>query len=352
MSDFLKKIDPFFNVVFMNNKLSDYIITIIIFVVSILLLLMVDKIIIVRLKKFAEKTETSIDDFVIHIFEKNIIPLVYFGSFFLATRNLILDKNVERVISVFGMVFASFFILNTISKSVKLILENKSLNSSNKTENISKIIPVINFIIWSIGAVFLLDNLGFNISAVITGLGIGGVAIAMASQTILGDLFSYFSILFDKPFECGDFIVVDNYMGSVEKIGVKTTRVKSLTGEMLIFSNTDLIKARVRNYKQMKERRVSFELSIAYETPVDKLLFLNLEIEKIVKNIPGVRFDRTHFKSLGDYALIFEVVYFVLSQEYNIYMDIQQEINLNIFKLAKENEIGFAYPTQTLFINK
>jgi small-conductance mechanosensitive channel len=211
---------------------------------------------------------------------------------------------------------------------------------------------VIKAIIWGLAIIFYLDNMGFEISTVIAGLGIGGVAVALAAQAILKDLFSYFSILFDRPFEIGDFIIIDNYLGAVEYIGIKTTRIRSLGGEQLIFSNTDLTDSRVRNYKRMEKRRVLFKFGVIYQTTLAQLKLIPDLIKEIITNIDDTVFDRAHFFSFDDYSLTFEVVYYVIGSDYNKYMDLQQEINFKIKEAFEKQGIEFAFPTQTLHIEK
>jgi len=203
-----------------------------------------------------------------------------------------------------------------------------------------------------IGIVFLMDNLGFNISAVVAGLGIGGIAIALAAQAILGDLFSYFVIFFDRPFEVGDFINVGDKVGTVEYTGIKTTRVRALSGEQLVFANTDLTNSRIHNFKKMEKRRVVFKLGVVYQTLADTLAEIPNLVKEIIEKQPDTTFDRGHFATYGDFSLNFEFVYFVLSSDYVKFMDTQQRINLEIYKEFENRGIEFAYPTQTLFVNK
>lgn len=206
--------------------------------------------------------------------------------------------------------------------------------------------------IWSIILLACLDNLGINITTMIAGLGVGGIAVALAAQNILGDLFASLSIVLDKPFVVGDFLIIGDFLGSVEKVGLKTTRLRSLSGEQLIFSNNDLLGSRIRNYGRMFERRVLFSIGVTYQTPAEKLRAIPDMLRRAVESQEHVRFDRAHFQKYGDFALVFEVVYYVLSADYNRYMDIQQAINLRIYEDFDENEIEFAYPTQTIFVNK
>lgn len=205
-------------------------------------------------------------------------------------------------------------------------------------------------LIWVVVLLLTLDNLGINITALIAGLGIGGIAIALAVQNILGDLFASLSIAFDKPFVLGDFLVVGDFMGSVENIGIKSTRLRSLTGEQIVMSNADLLSSRVRNFQRMRERRVVFNLSVTYETPRERLQRIPGLVRQTLESQEQVRFDRCHFAKFGASSLDFETVYFVLTADFNRYMDIQQAVNFAIYSAFEELGIEFAYPTQKLVI--
>ena len=215
---------------------------------------------------------------------------------------------------------------------------------------------ILNFmgriILWSLVLLLVLDNLGINITALVAGLGVGGIAIALAVQTILGDLFASLSIVLDKPFVIGDFLMVGDLLGSVEYVGLKTTRLRSLSGEQLVLSNSDLLNSRIRNFGRMYERRVPFNLGVTYQTPREKLVKIPEIIREAVRKQDKTRFDRSHFKEYGDFALVFESVYYVLGPDYNEYMDIQQAINLHIHERFEQEGIEFAYPTQTVFMQK
>jgi small-conductance mechanosensitive channel len=199
--------------------------------------------------------------------------------------------------------------------------------------------------IWSAVLLLVLNHMEYNITGIVTGLGIGGIAIAFALQNILGDIFCSLAILMDKPFIVGDFIVVGEQSGTVERIGIKTTRLRSIGGEEIVFSNADLIGSRVHNYKRMKERRVKFHFGVTYETELAKLRKIPEMVRKIIEFQEMARFDRVHFHLYGDFSLNFECVYFVLDADYKIYMDIQQAINLEIFDAFRRAGIDFAYPT-------
>ncbi|MBM3357700.1 MAG: mechanosensitive ion channel family protein [Candidatus Rokubacteria bacterium] len=205
--------------------------------------------------------------------------------------------------------------------------------------------------VWSLILLVALDHLGFNITGLVAGLGIGGIAVALAVQNILGDLFASLSIVLDKPFVVGDFIVVDSLRGTVERVGIKTTHVRSLDGEMLVFSNADLLKSRIRNFKRMLERRVLFRIGVIYQTPAEKVKSIPQWLREAVEAQQNARFDRAHFLEYGDSALVFEIVYYVRSPDYNVYMDTQQAINLAILDRFAREGVEFAYPTRTLHIS-
>jgi len=211
---------------------------------------------------------------------------------------------------------------------------------------------VARIVLWSILLLLVLDNVGIDVTAVVAGLGIGGIAVALAAQNILGDLFSSLSIMIDRPFIVGDFIIVGDAMGTVEHVGMKTTRVRSLSGEQLIFSNADILQSRIRNYQRLQERRIVFTLGVVYQTPYVVLQAIPGMLREIIEAQEDVRFDRAHFARYADSSLEFEVVYYVLASDYNRYMDLQQHINLAIFHRFEESKIDFAYPSRTLFLHR
>jgi small-conductance mechanosensitive channel len=206
--------------------------------------------------------------------------------------------------------------------------------------------------VWAFVLLLTLDNLGVDITALVAGLGIGGVAVALATQNILGDLFASLSIALDRPFVVGDFLAVGDFLGTVESIGIKSTRLRSLGGEQIVASNADLLASRVRNYGRMAERRVVLKTGIAYETPVEQVERLPELIRGIVEAQPDVRFDRAHFVGHGDVSLDFETVYYVLSPDYNRHMDIQQAIGLRLHRELARRNVAFAYPTQRLLLER
>jgi len=343
------------NKTFFHNTVANYLTFLLVLIISIIITTLLKILIFDRLKKWAKKTENKFDDFLIDIIRKTLLPLLYFGTFYLSTQTLFLGVFITKTIRILGFVLLTIlgirFLIVTIEYAIKSYWIKRGADEATVSK-VKGVLPAINVVIWGIGIVFLLDNLGVKISTVVAGLGIGGVAVALASQAILGDLFCHFAILFDRPFEVGDFIIIEDFMGSIEHIGIKTTRIRSLSGEQLVFSNTDLTKSRLRNYKRMEKRRVVFRIGVVYQTSLEKLKEIPPIITNIITGIKDTAFDRVHFFSYGDFSLIYEIVYYVLSNDYNKYMDIQQEINFRIKEEFDKRSIEFAYPTQTLYLSK
>jgi len=339
-----------------QNTLRQYIYFFLVFLSGIVVIIIFKAVILRRAKIITKRTKTDIDEFFVGLFEKMGLPLLYYLIFYLASRYLNISSAIDKIIKTCGIIFVTVqsirFVTAVIGYAVEKYWVKQGKFGSGANQNFKTLLTLFKIILWGVGLVFVLDNLGFKISAVLAGLGIGGVAVALAAQTILGDLFSYFAIFFDKPFEVGDFIVVGDFLGTIEHIGIKTTRIRSLGGEQIVFSNSDLTGSRVRNYKRMDRRRVVFKIGVTYQTQGKQLKEIPAIIKNVIANIKDAFFDRAHFCSFGDSSLVFEVVYYVLSQDYNKYMDIQQEINFSIKEELEKRSIEFAYPTQTLYINK
>ncbi len=335
---------------FFGNSLLDYAKALGYFLLSLIILFFLRKIILHRMKKAAEHTKTTWDDFIVKQIQDHVVPILYFGSFYLSIQGLAIHPNITFFLNAVAILLLNYNILRFLSSSVHRFLQQRETlsNGTQQRPAFKGLFPAINTLIWGTGVIFLMDNFGLDISSIVTGLGIGGVAVALAAQAILADVFSYFSIMIDKPFEIGDFIIVGDISGTIEHIGLKTTRVRSLSGEQVIFSNTDMTSSRIKNYKRMYERRVVFKISVVYETEYEKLVLIPAIVRKAVEELSDVRFDRTHFATLGNFSLDFEVVYFVLNADYNIYMDIHQSLNLSIIKSFGKEGIEFAYPTQVV----
>ncbi len=307
-----------------------------------------------KLGRLAPQTRTEVDDLLLEILSRVkfgviVVVGIYVGSLVLRLPPLV-SAVVTRVAVVVLLLQFALCGNGVIAFFIERYVKRKVEEDASVATTFAAVAFMSKLVLWSVVLLLLLENLGVDISALVAGLGIGGVAVALAVQNILGDLFASLSITIDKPFVIGDFIVVGDYLGTVEHIGLKTTRIRSLSGEQIVFSNSDLLKSRIRNYKRMFERRVVFNIGVTYQTPYEKLRRIPEIIRRVVESQDGVRFDRAHFKEFGDFALVFEVVYYVLNPDYKFYMDVQQAINLELFRRFEQEGIEFAYPTQTVFV--
>ncbi|MBA7521318.1 hypothetical protein ES705_13425 [subsurface metagenome] len=349
-------INDFFQQTYFQNRVIDYIISIAIFILLVISIKIIKSILLKLLKTWAKKTTTKIDDKFVKAFEEKIKPflnLIYFGAFYISIKRLTMYSQIERFFNIFVIILLTFFGIRFLLSITIYWLETywvKKEKDQAKKQALKGMITVIRLIVWSIVLIILLDNLGIKISALVAGLGIGGIAIALAAQTVLGDLFSCFIIFFDRPFVIGDFIVIGEFKGTVDHIGLKTTRLISLGGEQLIFSNTDLTNSRIRNYKRMERRRAVFQFGVIYQTTLTQLKKIPRIVEEIITQIPEITFDRAHFASYADFSLNFQVVYHINNSDYKKYMDIQQEINFQLKDVFEKQGIEFAYPTQTVFL--
>lgn len=332
-----------------RNAYDSWILFLVVFIFIFLSLLFIKTWSLRKLKKHDLKN----DKIHLHnIFVKTKVFFIFVIALAVASQLLSLPINVNFFLNKLTF-FVSFFQIGIWSNYLICLTLGKCSIKTNHNKTSTLLLSILlKTLLWSIIFLLALSNLGINVTALIGGLGIGGIAVALAVQNILGDLLASLSIVIDKPFEDGDFIVINEHMGTVEKTGLKTTRLKSLSGEQLIFSNSDLLKSVIKNYKRMKERRVVLNIDLLYETPVNKLEKIPSLIRKIIDSQKILKFDRAHFNGFKASSLGFEIVYWVLDPDYNIFMDAQQLVNLEIFKTFKAEEIEFAYPTQKIFLNK
>jgi small-conductance mechanosensitive channel len=339
---------------YLGNTIKTWLFALMVMVAVMVVLRILTGVVLRRLSAFAERTKTNLDDLVTELLKRTKWFFLLILSIYAATLVLTLPETVEKVIGKVTAIALLAQVAIWVSGFITLWLlhyrKRKLEEDAASVMTFSALGFVSKLVLWSVILLLILDNLGVNITALVAGLGVGGIAVALALQNILGDLFASLSIVLDKPFVIGDFIIVGDLLGTVEKIGLKTTRVRSLSGEQLVFSNNDLLQSRIRNYKRMFERRIIFHFGVTYQTSHQKLAAIPDMIREIVEAQKQVRFDRAHFKEYGDFSLNFEVVYYVKVPDYNIYMDIQQAINLAVYRRFEEQGIEFAYPTQTIYV--
>ena len=308
-----------------------------------------------RLRKMADRTKNVFDDVLSDLIAGVRVPLMLAIGIWVGSRALALPDDVsgalDTAITLVLILQAALWGNRALQVTMEHYRRADGMDGSRKT-TLSALTFLGRLALFSLLLILALDNLGIDITALLAGIGIASVAIGLALQNILGDLFASLSIVLDKPFEIGDFIIVDDLLGTVENVGLRTTRVRALSGEQLVFSNNDLIQSRIRNYKRMAERRVVFSLGVVYGTAPERLREIPEVIREIVEARSPVRFDRAHFKSFGQFSLDYEVVYWMLDPDYNVYMDVQQEINLALVDAFAERDIEFAFPTQTILLEQ
>lgn len=339
-----------------SNTLQAWMIALVISAVVLLIAGAIRYFIARQLTRMAARFDRLFWHVMIAMVKKTMWLFIFLLALFAGALVLELPDNSRSLINTVVIIALLIQVGQWASASLRVAVERYRQQQLARDPASVTTLNVLNFIakivIWSMVLVLVLDNLGVNITALVAGLGVGGIAVALALQTILGDLFASLSIVLDKPFVVGDFLIVGDLLGSVEYVGMKTTRLRSLSGEQLVFSNSDLLSSRIRNYGRMYERRVLFTIGVTYQTPREKLIMIPLIVREAVEQQEKTRFDRSHFKEYGNFALSFESVYYVLGPDYNQYMDIQQAINLQIHARFEQEGIEFAYPTQTLFVQQ
>ena len=340
-----------------DNTIQDYLIALAVLIVGSAILWIFKNIVLARIRKFAEKTETDYDDLLVDIIAGIGWPFytyiaLYFAIHFLTVPNIVI-KISHYVLAGVIILYILTSIMIVINFAKKKILESKKKSEKEADPTIINVLAsIVKVLVWVIAALLILQNLGYNVTSIVAGLGVLGIAVAFALQNILSDIFASFSIYFDKPFVVGDKINIGNDTGTVEKIGIKSTRIKTIQGHELIVSNKELTTVRVNNYKGMQSRRVLFTVGVAYETQATILREIPSIISKIITEIKDTKLDRVHLSKMADSSLNYEVVYFVTTGDYTRYMDIQQEINLKILEEFEKRKISIAYPTQKLYISK
>lgn len=343
---------PAWDTVYLGNSLRAWAVALATLAGGLVLIFVLQRFIFRRIEKVVQSTSTRADDHIFTSLRSRARPVLFFTLLYISLQGLHMPEQLSMIVRVIALVAISYFVVKFLLDVIIFFLRKRLVEDADESRltAFQAIRTLLQITAWAVALLIVLDNLGIKISGLLTGLGIGGIAVAFAAQALLGDIFSYFSIFMDRPFEVGDFLIIGDYMGTVEKIGIKTTRIRSLQGEELVFSNTDLTSSRIRNYRRMKERRVNFKLGVTYETGSEKLEMIPGIVKEIIDSIDGLRFDRAHFEKFGDFSLIFEIVYYLDTSDYYKYMDHQQQINLAIYRRFEEAGIEFAFPTQELRI--
>ena len=340
---------------FLGNTTQDYLVSAVVFLGVLVSLPIAKAIILRRLKVVSERTANDFDDLLHDLLRRIVGKLVYLSiALYCAALFLTLPDSLGRLLQSLLVIILTIKVAQVLqglaAYGVRKWAEQVTKDDPTGSAMVKNVTWLVRLLIWTATLLFILDNLGINVTAFVASLGIGGIAIALAAQSVLGDVFSGFAILVDKPFKVGDFIIVGDLYGTVEHVGFKTTRILSLFGEQLIFSNSDLTSSRIKNYGRMRERRVQFSVGVIYQTSVEQVKAIPPMVKRIIEEHQDVRFDRAHFKSFGDFALIYEFVFWVLKPDYNLFMDLQQSINFRLMEEFQKAGIEFAYPTQQLYM--
>ncbi|MEM6783640.1 MAG: mechanosensitive ion channel family protein [Bacteroidota bacterium] len=308
-----------------------------------------------RFGKRAAKTANEFDDYAVEILRGTQTFFLVAVGIWVATQvtNIVpwLETHAWQVVVVLLVVQSVVWFNRVFALFLKKYRERNLEGNPAAVTSMQAVGFVGRIIVYTVAFLLILANLGVEVTALVASLGIGGIAVALAAQNLLSDLFAALSIVLDKPFVVGDMLSVGEFIGAVEKVGLKTTRLRSLSGEQLIFSNADLVQSRVRNFKRMEERRIVFSFGVVYQTTAAQLEAIPEWIRALVEETPNARFDRAHFKQFGASSLDFEVVYYVTTPDFAVYMDRQQAINLALVRRFEEEGIHFAYPTQTLYLH-
>ena len=341
----------FLEQVYWNNSILDYAAFLLTLTLCVAAIYFLGRLLLRRLAAYCERTQAPYGELIRVSVKQYLLPIAYFAAFYYCTKLLTLNGALTRFVrggtTLFAIVMGAMFLSSLIAYSFGKL---KNGREENGALAIKWLIRIAKVVVWGLALILFLDNIGVKITSLVTGLGIGGVALAFAAQSALSDVFCFFTIFFDKPFEIGDFIIAGEHMGTVEHIGVKTTRLRALGGEQLIASNADLTGSRIRNYKTLQQRRVSFTLGVPYDTSSEQLRQIPALIREVVEHTEGTSFSRAHFASFGAYSLNIDVVYFVLSSDYDRYMDLNQSVNLGIKEAFERLGVSFAFPTSTVQI--
>lgn len=313
------------------------------------------RVILARLRQLAVKTQTDLDDFAVDMLEQIRSPEVYIIAAYIAARPLDLPARFENVFRTVLVIVVAYRLVTLLSTTAgyfirKMVLAGGSDAAHVETANTATFAARI--LLWAGAFMFVLGNLGFNVTSMVAGLGISGIAVALAAQAVLGDLFSAMAIYLDKPFTVGDAIKVGDAVGTVEHIGIKTTRVRALSGEMLVFPNSALTSTRIQNFKHLDERRVVLTFAVPPATPVATLRKIPEQVRAVVAKIPTTRFDRSHLAVFRESGLEFESVFYVTSSDYGVYMERQQAVLLGVLEALRADNIPLAQPMRTLVIER
>lgn len=343
---------PFLDRLIGASSVREWVTALCVFAAGVIVFGLTKRVVQMRLAKLAERTETDLDDLFVDLVRRTARLFLLVMAARIASHWLTLTDATHGWLSKIAIVVVWFQVglwgLGLVQFTVQRMVRGRGAEDGARAMGSSILSLMGRVVVWTTVVLLCLSNIGVEVTPLITGLGVSGIAVALALQNILGDLFASITILLDKPFVIGDAITIGDFAGTVQEIGIKTTRLRSVNGEMIVVGNSDLVNSRIRNFKRLEERRSLFTIGVNYSTPADKVARVPQILKQIIEEVPHTRFDRAHFKSFGDWALIFECVYFSTVPDYNALMDAQQRVNLEIKRRFEKEGIEMAFPTQTV----
>ncbi|MGE0789416.1 MAG: mechanosensitive ion channel family protein [Sandaracinaceae bacterium] len=307
-----------------------------------------------RLHKWTRRTHTPWDDALVGALEGTRTVYLVLIAICAAAQILVLPSNVlhvfQAIVTITVLVMAGSWVNATIRGVLAQWREGQETSARGRTTLVTAAAFVARLVVWSVILLLVLSNLGVEVGALVAGLGVGGVAAALAVQNVLGDTIAAFSLYLDRPFDIGDFVIVGDDMGTVTAVGWRSSRIAALGGQQIVLPNSDIAQSRIHNYGRMQERRVVTQLGVVYASAIDAIRRAPSLLKEAVDEVDGVRFDRAHFKGFGASSLDFEIVWFVLSPDYNVYMDKQQAILLGMLERFRANDLDFAFPSRSIYV--
>jgi small-conductance mechanosensitive channel len=355
-------LDRLWQIEFLNNDAHSWAVALVTFLVTLIVLPVIRSFISARRRRWAEQEDSATPhlrapapahhaiDLTTLLIERTGPLFIWSLAVYFASRGLTFPPKTERFLTI-GIVTifwtqVGLWAMTAVRYAIDLRRKSSAGLDALLSSSIDVILFVAGLVIWAMVLLLALDNLGVAIKPLLAGLGIGGIAVALAVQTVLSDLLASLSIALDKPFGIGDFLTVGESQGTVEHIGVKSTRLRSLSGEQIIMSNTDILKSRVRNYGRMRERRAVFQFGVSYDTEPRALAAIPAMVREIIEATPDTRFDRCHFLTYGENTLQFEVVFYATKPDFNTYADAQQKINLEIYERLRAMKVSLTPPSR------
>lgn len=344
--------DPIMDLIFFDNTVRQYLIALGILLGTVILIKIFKTYILGKLKKIAQKTETMLDDIIVESLDRISLKFYIIVALYVTTFFLVIPPVLCNLIYAVMIMAIVYYLVRVVFIWVDFIIKGMEKDKDADHQSIEVVGKIVRVMLWAIAGIFVLQFLGYDVTTLVAGLGIGGIAIAFALQNVLQDIFAAFTIYYDKPFKKGDYIVVGDKSGDVITTGLKSTRIKTLLGDELVISNKVLLEEKIHNYKKMKERRITFQFGVEYGTPIAKMKKVESMVNNVFNKTPGTRLHLVRFITFGEYGLLYEVIYYVKSGAYTSYREAQELINYGIMEGLEKENIKLAIPTQIVYLKK